>query len=127
MLSVFIVISPPMFRYLVNFTTTIPPTLKVKQRKNRYIFKRAMANFLPSEIVKKKKQGMGLPIAPWFKSDTGLSNLLNDTVFSTNPRISEYVRPDFINFMRQEFETDTTSYYGSNLWPYLIFELWLRN
>jgi len=32
---------------LVDFTTTIPPTFKVKPGKNRHIFKQAVQEFLP--------------------------------------------------------------------------------
>ena len=83
---------PLLHRDLVDFTATIPPKLKVKFGKNRYIFKRAMEGFLPLEIIKKAKHGMGLPIAPWFKKDSGLLELLNDTLFRGVPRITEYVR-----------------------------------
>lgn len=117
---------PLLDRDLVDFTETIPPRLKVKFGRNRYIFKRAMEGFLPNEIIQKKKHGMGLPIAPWFKKDSGLSELLNDTLFSGVPRITEYIRPEFINEMKSAFETDNTSYYGDNLWVYMMLELWLR-
>ncbi|MBE9546856.1 MAG: hypothetical protein IMF10_05080 [Proteobacteria bacterium] len=118
---------PLLDRDLVDFTTTIPPTLKVKPGKNRYIFKQAMEGFLPHEIIKKTKHGMGLPIAPWFKKDSGLSELLNDTLFSGVPLITEYVRREFLNNMYNAFIRDcTTPYYGDNLWVYLMLELWLR-
>ena len=116
---------PLLDRDLVDFTATIPPTLKVKSGRNRYIFKRAMEGFLPQEIIKKTKHGMGLPIAPWFKKDRGLSELLNDTVFSGRPHITDYVRPEFIKHMKSAFVTDTTSYYGDSLWVFLMLELWL--
>ena len=81
---------------------------------------------MPHEIIRKAKHGMGLPIALWFKKDSGLSELLNDTLFSGVPRITEYVRPEFINDMKSAFETDSTSHYGDNLWVLLMLELWLR-
>ena len=40
---------PLLDRDLVDFTATVPPTLKVKFRRNRYIFKLAMEGFLPDE------------------------------------------------------------------------------
>ncbi|MDY7039039.1 MAG: asparagine synthase C-terminal domain-containing protein, partial [Thermodesulfobacteriota bacterium] len=116
---------PLLDRDLVDFSATIPPTLKVKPGKSRYIFKQAMEGFLPHEIILKKKHGMGLPIAPWFKTDTGLSELLNDTIFSGVPRITQYIRPEFINSIKSAFENEHSPYYGDNLWVYLILELWL--
>ena len=116
---------PLLDRDLVDFTATIPPTLKVKMGKNRYIFKRAMNRFLPQAIIQKTKHGMGLPIAPWFKKDSALSELLNDTLFNGLSRITQYVRPEFIQYIKSAFVNDTTSYYGDNLWVLLMLELWL--
>jgi len=117
---------PLLDRDLVDFTATIPPQLKVKWGKGRYIFKRAMEGFLPDEIIHKTKHGMGLPIAVWFKKDPQLNALLYDTLFTDRPRIAQWLKMPFINWMRTAFESDDTTYYGSNLWVLLVLELWLR-
>ena len=118
---------PLLDRELVDFTATIPPELKVKPGKNRYIFKRAMEGFLPDRIINKEKHGMGMPIAKWFKYDKELNELLYDTLFSGIPRIGEFIRPDFLGSIRESFMSDdTTAYYGDSLWVYLILELWLK-
>lgn len=117
---------PFLDRDLVDFTCTIPPALKVKAGRNRYIFKRAMEGFLPAEIIQKTKHGFGLPVGPWFRSHPELSSLLADTLFSGTPRLAQWIRPEFLSFLRQGFETDNISYYGANLWVLLVLELWLR-
>lgn len=117
---------PLLDRELVDFSTTIPPQLKVKSGFNRYVFKRAMQGFLPSEIVFKTKHGMGLPIAGWFKENPTLSQLLRDYLFSGKPRILEYVKSSFLEYLHSSFQGDKTSYFGDTLWVYLLLELWLR-
>jgi asparagine synthase (glutamine-hydrolysing) len=117
---------PFLDRDLVDFTCTIPPTLKVKPGRNRYIFKRAMEGFLPAQIIQKTKHGFGLPVGPWFRSHPGLSSLLADTLFSGAPRLTQWIRPEFLRFLRQGLEVDNVSYYGANLWVLLVLELWLR-
>ncbi len=117
---------PLLDRDLVDFTATIPPELKAKWGKGRYIFKRAMEGFLPDEIIHKTKHGMGLPIAVWFKKDQNLNALLYDVLFSGMPLITEWVRKDFLDRARIAFENDETTYYGSNLWVFLVLELWLK-
>lgn len=116
---------PFLDRDLVDFTTTIPPSMKVKWKNNRYIFKQAMKGFLPDEIIYKSKHGMGLPVTPWFKKDKQMNTLLYDMIFTGTPRITQYVKPGFIDRVKNEFKNDTTSYYGDNLWIFLILELWL--
>ncbi len=117
---------PLLDRDLVDFAGTIPPTLKVKPGRNRYIFKRAMEGFLPDEILQKTKHGFGLPIAPWFRRHQGLGALLRDTLFAPGARIARWLRPEFLGEMRRSFEAETGSYYGSNLWVFLMLELWVR-
>ncbi len=112
---------------LVEFTCTIPPNFKVRPGKNRYIFKQAMKNFLPKQIIEKSKHGMGMPISNWFRTEKIMSEYLNDNLFSGRPRILDYIRKDFLDSIRKAFEADgATAYYGDTLWVYLIFELWLN-
>ncbi len=118
---------PLLDRDLVDFASTIPAGLKVRPGKNRYIFKRAMTGFLPEEIIRKKKHGMGLPIARWFRTDRKLSELLKDVLFTGAPFLSAYVKPEYLGKLKASFEVDETPYYGDNLWVYLMLELWLRN
>lgn len=118
---------PLLDRDLVDFTTTIPPQLKVKWGKGRYIFKRAMEGFLPSEIIKKSKHGMGLPISVWFRKDAKLSELMHDMLSERRPLVTDYLQPKFLRHMLDCFHHETeTSFYGDNLWVFLILELWLK-
>ena len=117
---------PLLDRDLVDFTAKIPPQFKVKWNRGRYIFKRAMKNFLPDEIISKKKHGMGLPIAVWFKKDPILNELLYDVLFSGAPLITQWLKNDFLVLMKTSFENDKTTYFGSNLWVLLMMELWLK-
>lgn len=118
---------PFLDRDLVDFAAAIPPDLKVRPGKNRYVFKRAMEGFLPDEIIQKSKHGMGLPIARWFKEDKDLNQLLQDTVFSPKARIRQFVRGDYLDRLKQAFLADETAYYGDNLWVFLVLELWLNS
>ena len=117
---------PLLDRELVDFSATIPPNLKVRWRKNRYIFKQAMLGFLPDEIIHKSKHGMGLPVTPWFRKDRQMNAFLYDTLFTEDTKLKEYIKPGFMEEIRSSFETDSTSYYGDNLWVFLMLELWMR-
>ncbi|MDY0093820.1 MAG: asparagine synthase-related protein, partial [Candidatus Vecturithrix sp.] len=118
---------PLLDRDLVDFAATIPPWLKVRPGKNRYMFKQAMRGFLPDEIIRKTKHGMGLPIAKWLKGDAALRSLLEDNLFSGNPEIHAYVKPDYLQSLRCSFLSESSPYYGDSLWVFLILQLWLRH
>jgi asparagine synthase (glutamine-hydrolysing) len=118
---------PLLDRDLVDFSCAIPPDLKVKPGQNRYIFKQAMRGFLPDEIIRKTKHGMGLPIAKWLKEDFELNALLEDALFYGEPKICRFVKPEYLHKLRKVFLTEETPYYGDSLWVFLMLELWLKH
>ncbi|MBV9761337.1 MAG: asparagine synthase (glutamine-hydrolyzing) [Acidobacteriaceae bacterium] len=50
---------------LVEFSTTIPDSLKIRGGVQKYILKRAVEDLLPREIVYRKKMGFPTPIRQW--------------------------------------------------------------
>lgn len=117
---------PLLDRDLVDFCGSIPPQLKVKPGKNRYIFKQAMRGILPDAILSKSKHGMGLPIAKWLRDDPDLNALLNEMLFVGTPELTRYVKPEYLHQLKTKLQTEETSFYGDNLWVYLVLEMWLR-
>ncbi len=54
---------------LVELCTQIPPSLKMKHLKEKYIFRKAMASHLPPEIANRKKRGLLAPCGPWLSEN----------------------------------------------------------
>lgn len=50
---------------LVEFSTTIPDSLKVRGNVQKYVLKRAVEDILPREIVYRKKMGFPTPVRQW--------------------------------------------------------------
>jgi asparagine synthase (glutamine-hydrolysing) len=50
---------------LVEFSTTIPDSLKIRGNTQKYILKRAVEDILPHEIIYRKKMGFPTPIRDW--------------------------------------------------------------
>lgn len=58
---------------IVELSAKIPPEIKVKLMQPKYIFKRAIEEVVPSEILARKdKKGFPTPINIWFKNDRAL-------------------------------------------------------
>lgn len=117
---------PFLDRAVAEFSCRLPASLKVKGFQKRYLFKKAFRNLLPTEIVKKKKHGFGIPVANWLRSDPKLRELSRDTLLSRTCLDRGYFRRDFIERLFRQHETDNTSYYGDTLWTFLVLELWRR-
>ncbi len=58
---------PFLNRRMIEFAARMPPELKLKGFKRKYILKRALEKVLPHEAVWRKKAGFGAPIRSWLR------------------------------------------------------------
>ena len=65
---------------LVEFSGSIPPSLKVKGLQLRYFFKQALRDFLPPETIAKSKHGFGLPFGLWLQEYKPLADLAHESL-----------------------------------------------
>lgn len=110
---------------LVEFTGRLPAACKVKGLTKRYLFKKAMADILPEQIIKKKKQGFGLPISVWLRQREEFRQLVHDVVLSTRAIQRGYFRPEFIRQLVTHHMAGTWDY-SAEIWSLLMLELWHR-
>lgn len=62
---------PFLDKELVEFSTKIPPTLKLKGNETKYILKKVAERYLPNEIIYRPKTGFGAPVRKWILNDMG--------------------------------------------------------
>lgn len=111
---------------LAEFAATVPAAMKMTGIQLRTFFKKAYADLLPTEIIKKKKHGFGLPIAGWLRSETKLNEMLHDLVLSPQSLQRGYFRRDALSGLMKRHQTETSSYYGTILWNAMVLEMWHR-
>lgn len=63
---------------IVEFANRLPTVLKVAGGTGKAIVKDFARTLLPSDIVDRRKSGFGVPLARWFRADTGLGRRLSD-------------------------------------------------
>ena len=56
---------------LVELAARMPPRLKLRGLKRKYILKRVAERFLPKDVVWRKKAGFGAPIRSWLRGPLG--------------------------------------------------------
>ena len=117
---------PLLDRRLVELSGRIPSSLKLRGFQKRYIFKRALANFLPPEILKKPKHGFGVPVALWMKTHDQWRDFVGDLLHDSRTRQRGYIQPHVLDTLWQQLDREGHSYYGDSLWPWLMLELWHR-
>ncbi len=108
---------------LVEFVSTIPPELKLKDGKKKYIFLEAMKHLLPEEVLNRPKLGFAFPLSIWLRKD--LKSLVD---FVLSPEIT--AKRGFFN-QRKLDQLKEDFYKGKNLnyrkiWGVVVLELWMR-
>ncbi len=107
---------------IVAFSARLAPHLKLKGTKLRYFFKQALRDFLPQEIIDKKKHGFGLPFGLWMQTHRGLREMAYDSLASLKPR--GIVRPGFVDELIDTHRNGHAEYYGTLIWVLMMLELW---
>ncbi len=69
---------------LVEFALGLPPSMKLRGGKGKFILKQAAQRYLPYDIVHRPKQGFAVPLGPWFRKE--LKDLVIDTLSEVNLR-----------------------------------------
>ena len=110
--------APLLDHKLMETVATIPATLKLSGREGKYIFKKAMAPILKSEILDRRKQGFAVPLDRWFRQD--LKDLTYEALFSTDDGILDRA------FLKNIWDQHQKGTYdrSAHLWSVLMFRKW---
>lgn len=113
--------SPLLDHKFVEFTAKIPSNLKICGKKKKYIFKKAISNFIPKEILKRKKQGFNLPIRKWFRKD--LKSYIQEILLDSKSINRGYFKKDKINQLLSE-HIDKKISHTTLIWNLINLEFW---
>ena len=108
---------------MMELAARMPPDLKLRGLKRKYILKRAMEKILPREIVWRKKAGFGAPIRSWLRGP--LRPMVNDLLSAETIRRRGLFRPDEA---RRVIDANLSGREDNNLQVFqlLNLELWQR-
>jgi asparagine synthase (glutamine-hydrolysing) len=109
---------------LLAFSMRLPPEYKLKGAQLRWFFKEALRGFLPDEILRKKKQGFGLPFGVWMNRHARLKAFAMDAVEGAARR--GIVNPAFVRELVDLRMPEHGSYYGTMVWILMMMEHWMR-
>jgi asparagine synthase (glutamine-hydrolysing) len=115
---------PMLDQDLVDFSEHLPSDYKLRRLRLRWFFKEALRGFLPDEIIRKKKQGFGLPFGVWATRDAALKALAVDSVRGLGER--GVVRREFTRELVERYLPEHPGYYGSMVWILMMLEQWFR-
>jgi asparagine synthase (glutamine-hydrolysing) len=107
---------------VVAFSARLAPSLKLNGTRLRYFFKQALRDFLPREILNKKKHGFGLPLGPWLQTHRPLRDLALDSLSDLKKR--SIIQPVFIDELMSVHVDRHAGYFSSMVWVLMMLEQW---
>ena len=106
---------------VVELAASLPPELKIRDGKGKYILIQAVKDYFPASLLSRKKMGFGVPLNHWFR--TSLKDFLTDHLLSARSRQRGITSPEFVGRLIEEHRTgrrDNSQW----LWTLLMLELW---
>ncbi|GAB4466146.1 MAG: asparagine synthase (glutamine-hydrolyzing) [Burkholderiaceae bacterium] len=107
---------------VVEFSARLPAQMKLRGTQLRWFFKEALRDFLPPEIINKRKHGFGLPVGVWLTEHRPLMDMAAAAVDTLRPL--GVLRPGFFDELRQRLVPAHPAYYGTLLWVLMMLGLW---
>jgi asparagine synthase (glutamine-hydrolysing) len=118
---------PFLDRELAEFAAwQVPPDLKLKgffQPTTKHIFRRAMKDVLPAEVLRQPKAGFAAPVDYWLAHD--LREMVDDLLSETNIRKRGLFRPEAVRRFVDEHRSGAEDW-SMQIWQFLTLEHWMR-
>jgi asparagine synthase (glutamine-hydrolysing) len=115
--------SPFLDHHLMEWAAGLPAALKVRSTTTKFLLKQAMQPWLPDDLITRRKQGFGVPIASWLR--TGLRDMSWDVLTDSTARSRGLFRPEAVCGLLSEHERGND--HSRQIWALIQFELWHRN
>jgi asparagine synthase (glutamine-hydrolysing) len=115
---------PLLSNELTDFSLRLRPDWKVRGFNLRWFFKKALSDFLPQEIIRKKKHGFGLPFGSWVCEHPPLREIAVPAVLGLVDR--GLVNQGYVKLLLEDRLPEYPHFYGELVWILMMLELWLQ-
>jgi asparagine synthase (glutamine-hydrolysing) len=117
-------VRPPFLDHrIVEFAATLPPSLKIRGSRQKFLLKEMMKGKLPPSVLSRKKVGFDIPAHEWLRGP--LRSLLVDTVTAGASEHAGLFNPAAIAAIVQRHLAKRANL-GYQLWGLLILFLWMK-
>ncbi len=105
----------------MEFAFTVPSRYKLHDGVEKWLFKQAVKDLVPPEIVERKKKGFNVPVHYWLKSNPELVDLLDEAVI----RKRGYFNLPYVQkVLRHLHDPGPTE--AQRIWSLITLEIWHR-
>ena len=115
---------PYIDKEIVEYVERLPAELKVRHGSRKWLHRRVCRNYLPKEIVSRRKRGFAVNVVDnWFRGS--LNNKMAETLLDSSSKIYQYLRPAAVSRL---FDQHACGHEDNHkiLFSLVVFEEWLR-
>jgi asparagine synthase (glutamine-hydrolysing) len=106
---------------LVELVEQMPPGLKLKGFTGKYLHKKALAKWVPEDVVHRKKKGFANPIDEWLRGR--MKSYVTDCLLAEGAAVSRYFDQGYIRQLVADHESNKQNHLR-HLYLLISFELW---
>lgn len=106
---------------LAEYVAEVPHQLKLHGLQTKFLLKKAMADTLPKEIVRRPKKGFNAPVGYWINGS--LKELVRDQLSSEKITREGFFDAAYVQKLVKE-HADGERDHRKLIWTLLVFELW---
>jgi asparagine synthase (glutamine-hydrolysing) len=115
---------PYLDREIVEYVERLPASFKVRDLRQKWAHRQVCAEFLPPEILKRKKRGFAVNVVDdWFRG--AMSSQMTEILMDSESLIYRYLRPSAVQQMFRRHQSGQNDYHKI-LFSLIVFEQWLR-
>jgi asparagine synthase (glutamine-hydrolysing) len=108
---------------LVEWISGLPADMKLNGSEGKYVFKKSLENYLPHDILYRKKMGFAVPLAGWFRGP--LRERVRESLLGSTLADTGIFNRGFLAEMVEQHQSGRRDY-SASIWALLMFEAFLR-
>lgn len=116
---------PMLDEAVVDYAAALSPSDKVTLQHMRPLFRKAFADLLPAQTLRKGKQGFGLPFGPWLSTHSGLQEFVEAPLHHLEQ--AGILAPGFRARFMNDGLRDHPGYYGVMVYILVALGLWMQH
>jgi asparagine synthase (glutamine-hydrolysing) len=115
---------PYLDKEIVEYVERLPARFKVRRGKQKWAHRQVCSEFLPPEILMRKKRGFAVNVVDeWFRGAIG--GQMTATLMDSDSMMYRYLKPSAVHRLLREHQSGKNDYHKI-LFSLMVFEEWLR-